>query len=139
MSVAIVPQYQHPLGEIVARSPFAHEVDAEIRLEMFIRLSEEVWFGLHDDRVAAVWGLVPPSLVSNRAHLWLLTTDLVEQHKFLFIRHSQRVIEDALEKYPMIVGDVAVGNNAARKWLRWLGAEIGVPERGYSPFVIRRK
>jgi|SRR5215472_2545499 len=141
MSVAIVANRERdfPLTDIVRRSTVAHEADGEIKLRTFIRVSEEVWFGLHDDRVAAVWGLIPPSLISNRAYLWLLTTDIVDHHKFLFVRHSQVVIEDALKRYALVVGHVEVGNHAARKWLRWLGAEIGVPEKGFSPFVIRRK
>jgi hypothetical protein len=140
MSVAIVANYERDfsLTDVVSRSPVAHEPGGEIKLRTLIRMSEEVWFGLHDDKVAAVWGLIPPSLVSNRAYLWLLTTELVEAHKFLFIRHSQLVIEDALKRYPIVTGDVEVGNHAARKWLRWLGADIGVPEKGYSPFIIRR-
>jgi hypothetical protein len=94
---------------------------------------------MHDDKVACVYGLAPPTAISNRAYLWLLTTELVEKHKFLFVRHSQLVIENALKRYDMIVGHVAVGNTSARKWLRWLGAEIGVPEGGFSKFVIRRR
>jgi hypothetical protein len=71
--------------------------------------------------------------------MWLLTTDLVDHHKFTFVRHSQLVIEDALKRYEVIIGNVAVGNTAARKWLRWLGADIGVPEKGFSKFEIRRR
>jgi hypothetical protein len=141
MSVAIVANHQRDfsLTDVVRRSTVAHEPDGEVKLRILIRMSEEVWFGLHNDRVAAVWGLIPPSLISNRAYLWLLTTDLVDEHKFVFIRHSQLVIEDALKRYAIVVGHVEVGNYAARKWLRWLGAEIGIPEKGFSPFVIRRK
>jgi len=94
---------------------------------------------MHDDRVACMWGLAPPTAISNRAYLWLLTTDLVEKHKFLFVRHSQLVVEDALKRYDVVLGHVAVGNTAARKWLRWLGARIDVPEKGFSKFEIRRQ
>jgi hypothetical protein len=94
-----------------------------------------------DSEVACVYGLAPPTAISNRAYLWLLTTDLVEQHKFLFIRHSQLVVEDALKRYDVITGTVEHRNGPARRWLRWLGADIGAVdlEIGYCPFVIRRK
>ena len=98
MNVAIVPKFEYPLSEIVRRSPVVSK-DAESKLKQFIRRSDEVWFGMVDDQVAAVWGLVTPSLISNqRAYLWLLTTDLVEQHKFIFIRRSQLFVEEALER-----------------------------------------
>jgi hypothetical protein len=44
-----------------------------------------------------------------------------------------------LKRYDSIIGHVAVGNDAARKWLRWLGAEICPPEKGFSVFRIRRQ
>ena len=136
--IAIVPSKDCNVREIIARSPVADMPDAEKIFRRWLRSSEEVWLGMHDDKVACVYGLAPPTAISNRVYLWLLTTELVEKHKFLFVRHSQLVIEDALKRYDMIVGHVAVGNTAARKWLRWLGAEIGAPERGFSKFEIRR-
>jgi hypothetical protein len=140
MSVAIVAAKDSiDIVGILKRSPVASVPNAERTLRRWLKASNETWFGMHDGEVACIWGLAPPSTISDRAYLWLLTTDLVEQHKFLFVRHSQVAIEDALKRYSKIVGHVEVGNTSARRWLKWLGADIGPPEGKFSPFVIRRK
>jgi len=139
MSVAVVQSRDCDVKDIIKRSPVASIPGSETILRRWLRKSDEVWIGMHDDEVACVWGLAPPTAISNRAYLWLLTTDLVEKHKFLFVRHSQLVIDNALKNYDMIIGHVAVGNSSARKWLRWLGARISVPENGFSQFEIRRR
>ena len=139
MSVAIVRKSDFDVGDIIRRSEVAKIPDVHKKLGQWLRMSEEVWVGLWDDEVACVWGLVPPSITSNRAHLWLLTTDIVAEHKFIFIRKSQLVIEDALKRYDALVGQVALGNFAAKRWLTWLGATFGPPEMGFWPFIIRRK
>lgn len=138
MGVSIVPSYKVPLYEIVQRSPEATGSEGELALANWLDNSEETWFGLVDGRIACVWGLVPPTIISDTAYLWLLTTDIVAEHKFLFIRHSQVAIEDALKRYPRIVGHVAHGNRAARRWLQWLGAEIGESDGKAHPFIIRK-
>jgi hypothetical protein len=126
--------------DILSRSPEARAIpDSRSILDRWLKMSEEVWLGTYDGQVACVWGLVPPSIISNRVYLWLLTTDLAEQHKFIFVRQSQLAIENAFRRYDVIVGHVEVGNCAARRWLRWLGADIGVPENGFSTFKIRRR
>lgn len=139
MSVSVIRSRDCDVKDVLSRSSVADVPNAEQILQRWLRTSEEVWFGMHDERVACVWGLAPPTAISNRAYLWLLTTDLVEKHKFLFVRHSQLAVEDALKRYDVVVGHVAVGNTSARKWLRWLGAKIDVPERGFSKFEIRRR
>jgi hypothetical protein len=139
MSVAVIQSHDCDVHGIISRSPVAKTPNAEQTLRRWLRNSEEVWLGMHDDEVACVWGLAPPSTISNRAYLWLLTTDLVEKHKFLFVRHSQLAIEDALKRYEVIAGHVEVGNHSARRWLRWLGAEIDAPYGELSRFEIRRR
>lgn len=101
--------------------------------------SVEVRWGLINGEVACVWGLIPPTLLSQAAWLWLFTTELVERHKFLFVRHSQRWMEETLERYPEIIGDCIAGNDRGRRWLEWLGAEFGATYMGRAPFVIRAK
>ena len=107
--------------------------------EQFSEVSNQVWLGMCDDKIACVWGLIPSSMISNRAYFWLLTTDIVEQHKFLFARHSQIVMEDALKDYEIILGHVNINNERSKRWLKWLGAKFGEPIEGFLPFYIRRK
>lgn len=141
MSTSIVVGRDCDVNDLIRRtSPLVDKVpDAEAQLRRWLRMSEQVWVGMHDDKVACVWGIAPTTTISNRVYLWLLTTDIVDQHKFIFIRRSQIVIKEVLKDYEYIVGHVEVGNDRARKWLRWLGADIGPPVNGSSPFVIRRR
>ena len=124
-------------GDLIARSPFRDDPGAEGVLKECLWRSETVRYGLVDGRVACVWGLIPPTLLSDSAYLWLLTTDIVVEHKFLFVRNAQIYVEDMLKRYPILYG--GVGDPRAVRWLKWLGAEIGHPIRGQVPFVIRRK
>lgn len=143
MSVAILERHEcnYDVVDIIRRvSPLVDKVpDGEARLRKWLRTSEQVWFGLYDGEVACAWGLAPSSIVSNRAYLWLVTTDIVDQHRFIFIRHSQIIVSKALEIYPTIIGHVEVGNDKARKWLKWLGADFGISDGRMTTFMIRRR
>jgi hypothetical protein len=124
--------------DIISRS-YGENLATEDLLRRWLRISESVWIGMYDDQVACVWGIHPSSMISDKAYMWMLATDLVDQHRFIFVRHSQLIVEQTLKRYPIIIGTVKVGNDRARKWLRWLGAEIGPPVDHQSHFVIRRK
>lgn len=127
------------LRDVVQRSPQVGISDAEARLEQFLKVSVFTWVGKVDGKVACVWGLIAPSVLSDTAYLWLLTTDLVDEHKFMFIRWSQRYIEKMLVIYPHIIGnaDTRFPNNI--RWLKFLGATFAEPEGFGVPFQIRAK
>jgi hypothetical protein len=101
--------------------------------------SEERWIGLANNEIACIWGLIPPTVLSDRAYLWLFHTPLVEHHKHTFIRHSQIQMKRMLQVYPIIVGDCRVANGTGRRWLQWLGATFGPPCGDLSPFEIKAK
>ena len=103
-----------------------------------LRTSTMVYVGKIDGKVICSWGVVPPTLMSDQAYLWLYTTEALAEHKFIFVRHSQRVIERLLDEYRALVGHVLVGNDLAFRWLRWLGAEFGEPIGALVPFRIER-
>jgi hypothetical protein len=137
--VAIIQSRQWDPVELVKRSPVAGVYDAELLLKRWLKTSEEIWVAMYDGEIAAVWGLAPPSVVSDRAYLWLFTTNLIEEHKFLLVRHSQLAVRDALTRYSVLTGHVSTTNRLAKRWLEWLGAEFGPPDEGHFPFVIRRR
>lgn len=124
------------LMELLRRSPIADQERAmEIMNEVLFR-SVEIRFGYIDGEVACVWGLIPPTLLSNAGYMWLITTEIVAENKFLFIRHSQLWVEAALSRYPVLVGDVIQGHDSARRWIEWLGGVFGVAVLGRVPFTI---
>lgn len=125
--------------EVLRRSSVANVEGAQDILHDCLYRSMEVRYGLVDGEAACMWGLIPPTILSDSAYLWLLTTELVAEHKFLFIRHSQRYIEEALKKYPLIIGDVVGNNRSTIRWLKFLGAEFTRGINGRMLFTIRKK
>lgn len=100
--------------------------------------SSRVWLGADEAKVLAIWGLIPPTLMSDVAYLWLFTTRHLAGHEFILVRHSKRAIEAALQEFPTIVGHCAVGNRKAQQWLKWLGAEFGETQlNAVIPFTIK--
>lgn len=108
-------------------------------MDQCLSISTELWVGLVEKQFVCAWGLIPPTLMSNQAYLWLFTTEAIEGNEFLFVRNSQRALEDMLKLYPSIVGQCHASNHRGMRWLRWLGASFKEPDGQIIPFVIRRK
>jgi len=108
-------------------------------LNYLLMMSTFMWACYVDDELLCMWGVVPPSLMSDRAYLWMYHTDLMKEHSFVLVRHSQLVIEEILKEYPVIVGSVVLGATKSMRWLKWLGAEFGYPQGTLVPFVIRKR
>lgn len=109
-------------------------------LEFCQSLSAEVWTGYVEGKLICCWGLIPPTILSNQAYLWMHCTPAVREHQFLLVRHSQQIIEQMLERYDRIVGDCQIGASDSIHWLKWLGAEFdNANDRDYCSFIIRKK
>ena len=104
----------------------------------FTRCCSNLWVGMVDQDVLCIYGLIPPSLISDTAYLWLQTTEKLQEHIFTFVRNSQIVVKDMLEVYPEIIGDCRIEDLRAQTWLKWLGATFGQPTETHIPFVIRK-
>lgn len=100
--------------------------------------SSYIWLGSDGDKILGLWGLIPPTILSDRAYLWLFTTAHLRGHEFIFIRHSQRAVEEMLEQYPLIVGNTLPTNHQAIRWLKWLGAEFIPSDNPVLYFEIRK-
>lgn len=108
-------------------------------MRQWITASSDIWIGYDNHSALGAWGLVAPTLLSDRAYLWLFVTENLRQHEFMFIRHSQRAVAEMLNRYSHIYGHTVVGNTKAIRWLKWLGAEFAQPEGQAIPFEIRSK
>lgn len=108
-------------------------------IDYCIASTSKLWLGFADGELACAWGLVPATLLSDKAYLWLHSTSKINEHVFLFVRHSQRMVDRMLEEYPVIHGMTDPTNQRTTRWLKWLGAEFGEPIDGVMPFFIRKK
>jgi hypothetical protein len=124
MKVQISAADKVDLKGVVKRSAQANTPGAAAILKDYLRRSIYAWTGLIDGDVACIWGLIAPTILSDKAYLWLLTTDLVDEHQFIFVRHSQLQVQEMLKEFPTIVGHVKVKDERAKRWLRWLGVRI---------------
>ena len=107
-------------------------------MDFCMLMSSSIWAGFIDNVLACVWGVIPPTLLSHQAYLWLYTTDAIKGHEFLLVRHSQMVIQEILQQYPSIVGHAIIGSDKSIRWLKWLGAKFGEPQGTALPFRISR-
>lgn len=105
----------------------------------FVDMTTVIWAGFYRDQVKAVWGLIPPALALDSAYLWLHVFEHVADCEFMFVRHSQKAIKEALLRYPNIMGHCLASDNRAQRWLKWLGAEFEVTQASAVPFMIKAK
>lgn len=139
MTVQIQVAQKVDIPRLLLQTKYATVPGADRTLGQCLVMSQAAWLGCVDEKVACLWGLIPPTLISNRAYLWLLTTELVNEHQFLFIRHSQRMVEVMLREYDLITGHVKAGEDRSIRWLRWLGAVFGDPQGQLIPFGIVKR
>jgi hypothetical protein len=137
--ISIIQNEGQDIRGIIMRSPVADIPEAMDVMNEWMYRSNEIYYGLVNGKVACVWGFIQPTILSDTAYLWLLTTDIVAQHKFLLVRHSQMFIEEALKTWPTIIGNCAIDDTKAIRWIKWLGGEFDRPDGKWLPFSIRKR
>ena len=112
-----------------------HEVGNSMELlKGAIADSLECWSGLIDDEVIAIWGVTAPNVLSDDVYVWLTAGRLVELHPITFARWSHEALK-TLSAYPKLHGLVLCDFEISKKWLRWLGFEVGVAEGQVCKFA----
>lgn len=110
-----------------------------VKLQRCVDETTVVWAGLYKGQLKAFWGLVPPTMISDTAYLWLYVTEAIDDCEFVFVRNSQRAVEQALQRYPNIVGHCLCNDKRAQRWLKWLGAKFDKSDGTKVPFTIKAR
>ena len=127
---------EHAFALISSAECFKLSVVELREFRRFVGASALIYVGRADDEIVCLWGLVPPTLLSTQAYLWLHTTEAVKGNEFLFIRRSQIVMREMLERFPSIIGHCEAHATQSIRWLRFLGAKFQTPMGKLVPFVI---
>lgn len=77
---------------------------------------------------AAVYGVVPYSMLGGRASIWLLGTDKVFEMGASFVRASRVGLLEVVQGLNYVENWVDIENTLSVKWLKWLGFESAEPE-----------
>lgn len=90
------------------------------------------WAWLVNEEPAAVFGISAQSFTSDQGMPWAITTSLVEKHRKAFLIDSRKAFADCFGNYRYMFNVVDDRHESAKRWLRWLGFEIGEPQP-YGP------
>ena len=140
MTTTIAPVSRDHIPELISSfdGPKLGE-DERAALTDFIKASVSVFSGIVDDKVLCIWGLIPPTLLSDQAYLWLHTTPAAIEHQFILVRRAQIEMKKLLVEYPKLVGHCEIGAKQSIRWLKWLGAKFSKGDGVLVPFVILRQ
>ncbi len=138
MTAMICSANRADMSKMVAALPSHFSAEQKDFFQFCIHRAAHLWIGTIDEELVGLWGLIPPTFLSNWAYLWLYHTGSVKGREFVFIRQSRIAMQQILAEYPVVCGHAEAANASGIRWLRWLGAEFAAPEGLMIPFVIRR-
>lgn len=132
-------QIQKSSGQKLSKAIRLSSPEDDQIMKSCLKQSPIVWESSIDGEGACIWGMIPPSLLSDRAYIWLYTTEVADQHTFILVRQSRLMLEEMLKEYAVLYGFCKIDDPRAIRWLKWLGAEFGEPDERKIPFQIRKK
>jgi hypothetical protein len=128
--IKIVPATMAHARAIRLRAGDAREIAAlgETPETAFGRtLTRAVWAEAYliDGEVAAIAGVVLPSLLGTAATPFLMTGQPVDRHRKKFLQLTRAGVARMLAEFPVLTNRVHAEYGEAIRWLRWLGFTIG--------------
>jgi hypothetical protein len=89
-----------------------------------IRGAERARTGRVDGEIACIFGIGRQNLMGTVGTIWMLGTNLLEQHGIRFLRENQREIVDISREFAIIENYCDARNKVTLRWLKWLGFTI---------------
>jgi len=108
-------------------------------LELSMKLSEHSFTGLVDGKVMCIFGVTPMSPISDTGVPWLLGSDLIDQHKHVFLRMNKVYVNEIKKRFKHLINYVDNRNKKTIHWLRWLGFKLSDPAPYGPDGVLFRK
>ena len=87
-----------------------------------------------NDKVEALFGVCPPTLLSDIAAVWFVATDEVEECPKSFAKISRQAVLGMAAHYRLLYNFVDADNHKSIQWLRWIGFDVADEPVPYGPF-----
>ena len=91
------------------------------------KVSTHCWTAMLDDKVMFMFGVSPISAVTRVGSPWLIAADGLEKVQRQFIKECRVHLQEIADVYPDLRNHVDVRNDAAIRWLEWMGFEMADP------------
>jgi hypothetical protein len=101
-------------------------------LEMGMLVSRDPKVAIVGGRVECMFGIADVALLTGKGAPWLLGTDEMVKHSVKFLRASREYLDSQLQFFSSLENYVDARNEAAVKWLGWLGFDIA-PAAPFGP------
>lgn len=104
-------------------------VGRDVRREMKASIKASDWSRvcLIDGVPALVFGISTTDIFNKVGCVWMLTTDLTQEHKIWIGRATKKYLRKFMEHYNLLYNYVDAGNTFTLRWLAFLGATIYEP------------
>lgn len=96
------------------------------------KLASELLVVMYEDGPICYLGVVPPTILSDSAYIWMISTAYGDAHPYIFGRYGSKIMETILCKYRVVFGDCFSPKSA--RWLKHIGAVFTTETR----FEFRR-
>lgn len=92
-----------------------------------LRKDAVTWTALYKDTPACMFGVVPINSSDGlrSGQIWLLGTEMIEEHSRRFARASRNMLEYMQDGWDILENVVPVDHQKTINWLHWLGFMFG--------------
>ncbi len=81
-----------------------------------------------DGDLCCIFGVVPGKIDARVGVPWMLCTDEIERHPTWILRLGKSIIHEWRNQYALLCNYILADNEAAVRWLEWLGFTLNDPE-----------
>lgn len=97
------------------------------------KLSSDLIVAMYNSRPLCFLGLIPKTMISDSAYIWMITTLHGYTHSLIIARHAKEMLGQLQTKYSVLFGHCF--EVKSKRWLKSLGAEFVAA----NVFELRRK
>ena len=141
--ISTAPVSQHHINEILvglrAADKFTslRDFTPDETIEWVIKKSFFTQTIFFRGKLGVIWGLQTKSLVDPYGYIWMLTTNIVEEHPKAFLRKSKTITRQALQACPILRCHVDMAHVKSHDWLIWLGFKtLGIESIDEKPYWV---
>ena len=102
----------------------SHGVRPLDALEHVVEYSDIARVGRADGEIVCMFGVRAFTMLSDKAAIWMLGTDLMDKHSIRFLRENAAELADISKEFVLIENWCDARNTKTLRWLEWLGFKI---------------